>query len=260
MTCLVLALALSAAPPVPVRHALGTLHGFPSMSDASGTVIADGELTQQLAGDRVLVRIRWAFADGRRVEERDELRTGAALVQERFSWVETQGGEELRRFEVDFTTGDASSTVRGADGHVERDSGRLELPRGRAFTGYGTALAVSQLALAPGEEQELTFVAFADAPRAVTLRVRREQGLVRIPVAGRTIPCDRYTLHPDLPFPIRLVARAKDAHLRMTRAAPPALVRAEQNLAPKDDPQVIVAVTPRGAARPPAAARTPPRR
>jgi len=198
---LLLALVLTAAQPVPVRYALGTLHGFPSMSGAAGKVIANGELTQEVAADRVVVHIRWEFADGRRAEERDEFRAGRTLAQERFSWVETRGGIEQRRFEVDFSTGKATSSVRDEKGHVDRDEKQLDLPRGRSFTGYGTALAVTQLALGPGEKAEITFVAFTAKPRTVTLEARREDE-EKIGVAGRLISCDRYTLHPKIPFPL----------------------------------------------------------
>ncbi|HEY3587722.1 MAG TPA: hypothetical protein VGK85_11245 [Myxococcaceae bacterium] len=76
------------------------------MSDTNGQVIADGELTQERAGDRVRVRIRWAIADGREVEERDEFQVDGFLAQRRFSWVETRKNEELRSFEVDFSKDD----------------------------------------------------------------------------------------------------------------------------------------------------------
>jgi hypothetical protein len=251
-----LALLLAAAAPVPVRHALGTLHGFPSMSDASGRVVADGELTQELSGGQLDVRASWSFPDGRRAEERDAFRVGHVLVQERFTWVESLGGQELRRFVVDFTTGQAVAVTHDAQGAAKREEARLELPAGRAFAGYGTALAVSELGLPEGGSTELTFVAFTTEPRTVTLQVKRE-GEEPIRVAGRAVACDRYTLHPEIPFPIRLFVSAKDAHLWFTHAAPPALVRAEQNLVTKDDPVVVIDVTPRGPARPPAAARHP---
>jgi hypothetical protein len=257
MAHLALLLALATAAPIPVRHGPGTLHGFPSMSDAAGLVLADGELTQEVVGDRLVVRARWVFPGGRRAEEHDVFRVGRELAQERFSWVETQAGEERRRFEVDFTTGRASAVTHDARGAPKREEAHLDLPRGRAFTGYGTALAVSQLRLAEGATAEVTLVAFTSKPRAVTLQVKRE-GEERLVVAGRPIACDRYTLHPEIPFPLDLFAGAKDGHLWFTHAPPPALVRAEGNLVEKDDPIVVIDVTPRGPARPHATARPPP--
>jgi len=253
---LALSILLASSGPVAVRWMPGTLHGFPSLSDEAGRVIADGELTQELHGEVLLVHIEWRFADGRRADERDEFRVAAELGQKRFSWVETRGGEELRRFEVDFSTGRALAVRRHEDGKLARDEERLDLPAGRAFAGYGTALAIEQLGVAKGAEAELTFVAFTPKPRTVTLGVRRD-GEERVAAGGRAILCDRFTLHPKIPFPVSLFAGAKDAHLWFTHSTPPALVRAEQNLAAKDDPVVVVDVIPRGAARATPSARTP---
>jgi len=236
--------------PVKPRHALGTLHGFPSMSDTTGRVIADGELTQELTGDQLRVKIRWAFVDGREVEERDEFHVDKALVQTSFSWVESRKESLLRRFEANLSAGTARATTRNEKGELEREESTLELPAGRAFTGYGTALAVSELSLGPGEKSPITFVAFTPKPRAVTLEVTRT-GTERFTVAGRSMLTDRYTLHPEIPFPASLFVHARDAHLWFTHNPPPALVRAEQNLATKDDPVVVIDVTPRGPARPP---------
>jgi hypothetical protein len=249
----------SGADAVEVRHAIGSLHGFPSMSDESGRVIADGELTQELRGGRLAVQVRWAFRDGREVVESDAFRVGPELTQERFSWIERQGGEERRRFEVDFGTGRALAVTHGGTRDASRDEAKLDLAAGRAFTGYGAALAASQLPFdAPGWKGEITFVAFTPKPRAVKLEVRPD-GEERLRVAGRAIGCDRLTLHPAIPFPVNLFAHAADAHLWFTHGAPPALVRARQNLAEKDDPLVVIDVIPRGPARAPPSARTPAR-
>jgi hypothetical protein len=246
---LALAFALAAAPPIPVRFTIGALHGFPSMSDPKGTVIADGELKQEVAGDQLVVRTHWAFADGLQSEERDEFRIGQTLAQERFLLVETKGGVEQRRFEVDFSTGKATSSIRDAKGHVDRQEAKVDLPHGRSFAGFGAALATMQLGLHQGEKAEFTFVAFSPKPRAITLQVRHE-GEQAVDVAGRAIACDRYALHPEIPFPIKLFAGAKDAHLWLTHEAPPGLVRAEQSLVTKDDPVIVIDVTARGAIHP----------
>jgi hypothetical protein len=247
---------------VPLRYPQADLHGFPSMSDQSGKLIADGELTQKLKGDRLLVHAVWRFKDGRIAVEDDQLRLKPELSQDTFRWVERHGKRELRRIEVDFRTGRATVT-HYKDGKPETWNEKLDLPAGKAFTGYSTALAVSQLRdeLADKEaRRELTFVAFTPKPRTVSLEISRSQG-VRIRAAGRELAADLYTLHPNLPFPISLFAGAKDAHLWFTHSAPPALLRAEQNLIEKDDPLVLIDVIPRGAAlRQPAARRSKPAR
>lgn len=250
---LALALVLAAPAPVAVRFPPGTLHGFPSLSDPAGQVIADGELEQRRTGRTLHVRLRWTFRDGRTVVEEDEFRVGASLVQRRFSFVESRGGIEQRRFEANLAHGRATASW-SEGGRTERAEEKLELPAGGAFAGYGTALAVGQLGLAAGAKAELGFVAYTPKPRLVTLSVRRDRE-EPVVAQGREIPCDCFTLHPELPFPISLLAHAKDAHLWFTHAGPPALVRAEQSFAAKDDPVVVVDVIPRGPARPPEARR-----
>jgi len=80
-------------------------------------------------------------------------------------------------------------------------------------------------------------------------------------LADAELAADLFTLHPKIPFPVSLFAGAKDAHLWFTHSVPPSLLRAEQNLAEKDDPVVLIDVIPRGAALPkPAARRSKPAR
>jgi hypothetical protein len=245
---LALAAALLALPTaaVEIRSPPGALHGFPSMSDSSGAVIADGELVQERRGDKLFVRGRWVFSDGRVAEETAAFTLSPELAQDRFAWVETDAKGELRRFEVDFASGSAHSAVREKD-KVEREDEELELPRGGAFAGYGVALAASQLELGEGAVAKVTFVAFTPKPRTVTLEIRND-GSSPIEAAGRSLPCVRYTLHPEIPFPISVFAKAPDSYLWFTRGEPRALLRAEQNLAAKDDPRVTIDVIPRGPA------------
>lgn len=260
-----LAAALLFAPgavAVELRFPQADLHGFPRLSDEHGKPIADGELVQRKRGTRLLVHTTWRFHDGRVVVEDDVLETRPQLAQRSFRWVERRGGVELRRFEVDFKSHQAHA--RKLEGQeMKRWDETLDLEAGKAFAGYPLALAVSQLRsdlAAKDSKRDLTVVAFTPGPRAVTLEVSRKAG-EHIQAAGRALPADLYTLHPNLPFPVSLVAHPPDSYLWFTRDAPPGLLRAEQNLAEKDDPRVRIDVLPSGPARPPAApaARAPAR-
>jgi hypothetical protein len=240
--------------PVAMVQSVGALHGFPSMSDPSGKIIADGEVTQELSNGRVVARVHWSFADGRRVEEHDEFRVGKEVVQERFSWTEKKNGEELRQFEVDFTSGKATQMTRDDKGQVKHEDTKLDLGEGRTYAGYGVGLAVIELASSIEQKDkptaEISMVGFADKPRMVTLEVH-DDGEETISLAGRSIPCHRYTLHPKLAFPVNLIAAAagvKDAHLWLTSTRPHFVMRSEQNLITKDDPVVVVEAMPHGAA------------
>ncbi len=241
---------LARASAIEIHSAPGALHGFPSMSDAAGHVIADGELTQEVRADELVTTVRWRFRDGRGAQEVDTFALRPELAQRTFSWVETRGGEEQRRFEVDFASGRASASVTGG-GHAGHDHARLDLPRGRSFAGYGAALATSELPLErEGARQDITFVTFTPGPRTVTVEIRRGKE-TSLSAGEKAIPSDEFILHPKLPFPVRLFVHPKDAHLWFTHRAPRALVRAEQNLVTKDDPRVVIDAIPRGSARAP---------
>src|ERR1700738_2059421 len=95
---------------VALRYPQADLHGFPSMSDQTGKLIADGELTQKLEGTRLVVHAVWRFKDGRVAIEDDRLRLKPELAQESFRWVERRGKTHLRRLEGDFGTREASGT------------------------------------------------------------------------------------------------------------------------------------------------------
>jgi hypothetical protein len=259
LACLALA-AASGAGAVQLRYPQADLHGFPSMQNEAGELIADGELTQRKQGARLIVHATWRFRDGRVVVEDAVFALRPELAQQSFRWVERRGETELRRFEVDFRSRKAhAQKLEGKE--RKRWDDTLDLQPGKAFAGYGTALAVSQLRdslAAKDAVAELTFIAFTPEPRTVTLEVSRRQG-ERVRVAGRELGADLYTLHPRIPFPISIFVHAKDARLWFTHGAPPALLRAEQNLVEKDDPQIRIDVIPAGSALASPAARRGPR-
>jgi hypothetical protein len=64
----VLAVLLSAGSPptepVAVRHREGLVHGFLVLRTLEGKVLAEGDLTQHVSGDRVTARLRFQFKDG----------------------------------------------------------------------------------------------------------------------------------------------------------------------------------------------------
>jgi len=54
----------ASADPVPARHLEGTLHGFLSLTDGDGRVVAAGDLIQVVRGDRVTAHLVYRFKDG----------------------------------------------------------------------------------------------------------------------------------------------------------------------------------------------------
>ncbi|HET7752512.1 MAG TPA: hypothetical protein VFK85_01270, partial [Anaeromyxobacteraceae bacterium] len=85
VVCILVTLWAAPALAVELRSPPGALHGFPSMSDATGSVIADGELVQERRGDHLYVRGRWVFSDGRVAEETAVFALSPELAQQRFA-------------------------------------------------------------------------------------------------------------------------------------------------------------------------------
>ena len=52
------------AEPISVHHPEGTLHGFLSLADSQGKVLAQGDLIEIVHGDRVFSRLTFHFKDG----------------------------------------------------------------------------------------------------------------------------------------------------------------------------------------------------
>jgi len=55
---------IASAEPVVALHLEGLVHGFLSLSSAEGSVLADGDLIQNVEGDRVTSRLVFHFKDG----------------------------------------------------------------------------------------------------------------------------------------------------------------------------------------------------
>lgn len=52
------------APPIPVRHVEGLVHGFLALRTTSGTSVATGDLTQTASGEQVTTRVVFHYKDG----------------------------------------------------------------------------------------------------------------------------------------------------------------------------------------------------
>lgn len=233
-----LLLLASAARAVEVRFPAGTQRGFPDLSDEHGAKVAEGRWAQWVEGDRLFARVDWSFADGRHVEEQVSFRQGRELVQERWSFVERDGGREVRSFGVDLTEGRAWGR-KGSDHWNEK----IDVKPGKTFVGLGFQFAASNLMprLQAGEKIDLEAVAFMPKPRTagVQLSVAGAPEVVR---AGRSLPAFDVIVHPKVPWPISAIVKARDIHLRFYRDTPPQLLRAELPMAEIGDPMMRIDV------------------
>ena len=244
MNLLVLLLAASvSAPGIPTRWPEGTLRGFPIVRAMDGRAIADGALTQVIEEGKLRAEGTYEFRDGRQIREVTLFEQHPRLRQLSWSWEERRGGELLRSYAVDLTTGQATVRKRNGDSWDTWDD-HLDGTAG-AYVGVGFMYAIKNLTerLDNGEKIELTAVVFTAKPRTVTVTVSRDQ-LGELTMAGRKLPAERYVIHPEVPWIARLFVKAPDQYLWFYRPSPPMFLRADIPLAEPSDPMIRIELIP----------------
>ena len=229
----------------PVAAAIeGAAHGFPALRDLEGQTLAEGEFTQWIDGDRLHVQIRYDFGGSHWIEERSVIRQEPVLVHERWSWEEVRDAAVQRRFDVDFLTGDAAAE-KLEGGELHRWSAHLDVVPGQAFAGAAWALAIKEVRarLVGGETIRFQTVGFTPAPRAATVEISHA-GLDELPMSGRTLTGDRFTIHPEVPWFARAFVEVPDSHIWLAHPPPAAFLRWEGPLAEPDDSLVRVDLLP----------------
>jgi radical SAM superfamily enzyme YgiQ (UPF0313 family) len=226
----------------------GPSHTFPSVFTLEGGKLADGEFVQEVDGDRLLVRIVSAFEDGRCIEERAVFRQRPELIQDEWVWREARSGVMERSFHIDFAAGTATASKLEA-GRLRRWADEAEVDPGRAFAGFGFALALKGLRerLTGGEQVELQAVGFSPRPRVVTVEVSFEK-IAQLAFGDRTVEGDQFVIRPDLPWVVGLFVDVPDSRIWLGHAMPFEFLRWEGFLAEPSDPVVRVdAILPGGA-------------
>lgn len=223
---------------------LGSIaRGFPSVRGLEGDLRARGDHVQWVDDDGLQMRTVYEFEDGRRIEEVASFGLRAGVVQTRWSWDETRGGEPLRRYEIDFER----RTARGENHEgeeVERWSEELDLEPGRSFAGFGFTMALKAFhqRLLAGETIVLQAVGFTPGPQVVDVEISHA-GRERMRMGGRTVTGDRFVIEPQVPFAAELFVEAPDTHLWLTDA-PAGFLRSEGPLLEPDDPIVRIDLLP----------------
>jgi len=105
-------------------------HGYPGLCDINGKKLADGEFRQWVENDRLHIVITYKFSAGEVYEEHSQFRQEPELMQEKWSWKESENGKLQREFAVDFLTGIGSA-------HISQDhkdvSKKIKIEPGRTF-------------------------------------------------------------------------------------------------------------------------------
>ena len=217
-----------AAAPVQVRHTEGLVHGFLSLSTLDGAVIADGDLSQSAAGDRVTSRLVYRFRDGSVHDEqavysqRGQFRLiSAHLVQKGPSFPHP----------IDMTINqNGDVTVRYTDdGKPKTATERMKLP---PDVSNGMMLVLMKNLGAATTAHELSYVVATPKPQLVKLVVTRE-GELAFSTGGASRTAAHYVVKVDIGGIKGLIAplvgkKPPDAHVWILGGDVPAFIRSEQ--------------------------------
>jgi hypothetical protein len=130
ITLVVFALHGSAqADPIPVRYMVGTIHGFVEMRSEDGRVVASGDTTSVVRGDRITSRTLFHFKDGSIDDE-----TTVFTQRRTFQLISDHRIQKGPYFPhsmdvlIDVSSGQITVRSTGKDGKEEVKTDHLDLP------------------------------------------------------------------------------------------------------------------------------------
>lgn len=166
-----MAIVMSAAPSgqsLPVLHPEGLVHGFLTLKTLEGKMLADGDLIQNVRGDRVTSRLWFRFRDGSTHDE-----TVVYAQQPRFRLITDRlvqkGPSFPRTLDMSLDGASGRAVVKYTDdGEQKVDEDRLELPQDLVNGFVSTFLKNVRPNAVP---ESVSYVAATPKPRLVNLEI-----------------------------------------------------------------------------------------
>ena len=221
--------ALLPAAPVPVRHTEGLLHGFLVLSTMEGEPLAQGDLTQVSANNRVTTRLAFKFKDG-------SMRDETAVFSQRgtfqlLTYHLVQKGPAFQPpMEMSFNGGSAAVTVRytEGDGKEKVATERMKLPPDVA---NGLIFTLLKNVRADGPPTSVSMVAATPKPRLVKLAISA-QGEEPFSVGGSERKAMHYVIKVEIGGVAGVIApllgkQPPDVHVWVLGGDAPAFVKTE---------------------------------
>ena len=223
---------LLAAEPVAVRFTEGSLHGFVVLRTLDDKLLADGDVTQTVKGDRVTTRMVFNFKDGSVMDQ-----TTVYSQRQRFRLISDRVVQKGPAFpqplemSVDGTTGEVKVSYRDERGQPQTETQRFEVPPDLA-NGIVTKLLMN--ARPDAMPKSFSMIAATPKPRMVKLVVTPEaRGRFSIADSGRQ--ATHHVLKVEIGGVAGVLAplvgkQPPDSHVWIAGGDVPAFVRAEQPL------------------------------
>jgi hypothetical protein len=217
--------------PVQVRHTEGIVHGFLTLRELDGTLLADGDLVQLASGNRVTSRLTFRFKDGSLQDE-----TAVFTQRGQFRLVSDhlvqKGPAFPRPLDMMIKSG-GDVTVRYTDEHGAQkvESEHLDLPLDVA---NGMILTLLKNVRPEAPPKTLSFVAATPKPQLVKLAIT-SAGQDRFSTGGMGRTASHYVLKVEIGGLRGLLAplvgkQPPDSHVWILEGDAPAFVKSEQTL------------------------------
>lgn len=194
LICILLPRAL--ADPVPVRQVGGTIHGFLELRSEDGRVVASGDITRVVRGDRITSRTTFHFRDGS-VDDETAVFSQRRVLQ-LISYRHIQNGTSFPHpmdLVIDARSGQVTVHSTGKDGKPEDKSEHLDLPADLA-NGL-VPVIVENMRGDAGATVTVSMVVATPKPRLVKL-VITNVGEDKCAVAGAARKAIHYEIKIDL--------------------------------------------------------------
>ncbi len=220
---------VGASEPVPVRHTEGALRGFLVVRSADDKLLADGDVTQTVRGDRVTARLTFRFKDGSTHEE-----TTVYSQREQLSLISyhlVQKGPSFPQSLDMSVEGTGKVAVRYQDerGQAQNDTDNFEAPPDLA---NGLVAKLLMNARADAMPTSFSLMAATPKPRMVKLLVA-PAGHERFTIGGSQREAMHYVLKVEIGGVAGVIApivgkQPPDAHVWIATGDVPVFVKAEQ--------------------------------
>ena len=222
--------ALLAAEPVAVRYTEGSLHGFVVVRTLDGKLLADGDVTQTVNGDRVTARLVFNFKDGSLMEQ-----TTVYSQRQRFRLISDRVVQKGPAFpqplemSVDGTTGKTTVRYQDESGQSRSETEQFEVPPDLANGIVAKLLINAQPGAMP---KSVSIIAATPKPRMVRLAIA-SGGRDRFSVGGSGRQATHHVLKVEIDGLAGVLApvlgkQPPDSHVWIAGGDVPAFVRAEQ--------------------------------
>ena len=220
---------IALAEPVAVRHTEGLIHGFLVLRTLEGELLADGDLTQVVHGDRVTNRLTFHFKDGSVHEE-------TAVFSQRHTFrlltdhLVQKGPAFKQSMDVSIDCSKGQVTIRSSDdnGKEKVESNHFDLPKDLA---NGMVLTLLKNLRPDSPEIKLSMVAATPKPRLVKLAIS-SQGEESFSTAGAPRKATHYVVKIEIGGAAGLLApllgkQPPDVHVWVLGGEAPTFVKSE---------------------------------